>query len=196
MKFIQMASAMAILVGGAGAALAGGPVITAPEPAPMPAPAPMLPANGDWTGLSAGLSLGYGSVTNGAANGTGAIYGLRGGYDQDFGNWVFGGTASYDWSNITAGGDLNNLARLGLRGGYDMGDTLIYATGGAAWADVTTSGVSARDTGWFAGIGAEHKFNESWSVDGQLLTNQFADFNGSGSDLKATTVSLGLNYRF
>ena len=196
MRLFPLAAMLGVLSAAALPAFAGGPVAVTPEPAPMPAPAAM-PVGGDWTGLSAGLSLGYGSVDNAGASGQGALYGLRGAYDHDFGAFVLGGTASFDWSRIDAGaGRLNGLGRLGLRGGYDLGDTLVYATGGAAWADLATGGTSAQDTGWFAGIGAEHKLGENWSVDGEVLTNQFGNFNATGTALKATTVSLGVNYRF
>lgn len=198
MKILNVSAAAGLILAGALPAFAGGPVVTPPEPAPVAAaPAPMMPANGDWTGLSAGLALSYGSDSFAGGNGTGALYGVRGAYDYDFGGWVLGGEASYDWSDISAGGStLKNMARVGLRAGPDLGDTFLYVTGGAAMATQSTGGVDANDNGWYAGIGAEHKFGQNWSVGAELLTNRFSNFNGSGSELNATTASVNVNYRF
>jgi opacity protein-like surface antigen len=77
-----------------------------------------------------------------------------------------------------------------------MGSTLLYATGGGAWADATVGGVSGTDTGWYAGIGAEYRMSGNWTLGGEVLTNQFDDFEGTGSDLKATTVGLNVGLRF
>lgn len=198
MKILHSSATAALILVGAVPAFAGGPVVTAPEPAPVvAAPAPMMPANGDWTGASAGLSLSYGSDSFAGGNGTGALYGVRGAYDYDFGGWVLGGEASYDWSDISAGGStLKNMGRVGLRAGPDLGDTFLYVTGGAAMATQSTGGVDANDNGWYAGIGGEHKFGQNWSVGAELLTNRFSNFNGSGSELDATTASVNVNYRF
>jgi outer membrane immunogenic protein len=196
-KFAGAFVAMAALLAGSVPALAGGPVTVAPEPALALAPLPVVPTGGDWTGFSAGLSLGLGDVSAAGGTGSGPVYGLSGAYDYDFGKFVLGGTASYDWSNIATGADtLQGMGRLGLRGGLDLGKTFVFATGGAARAMQGTGGGTATGNGWFAGIGAERKLSGNLALEGQLLTSQFADFNGSGSDLKATTLSLGVSFGF
>ena len=110
---------------------------------------------------------------------------------------MLGGVASYDWSNFEKGGDkLKGIGRVGLRGGVDLGNTYLYATGGAAWADANVRGNSGTDSGWFAGIGGEYQLQGNWVVGGEVLTNQFKDFKNSGTDLKATTVALNVGLRF
>jgi opacity protein-like surface antigen len=198
MKMMMTTVAAGLLVAGSLPALAGGPVVVAPEPAPMAAtPAPMMPMGGNWSGFSTGAEIAYGSDTFAGGSGSGAMYGLRGAYDYDFGSWVLGGTASYDWSNIDAGGStLKNVGRVGLRAGPDLGDNFVYVTGGEAWATQSTGGVSATDNGWFAGIGAEHKLTDKWTIGGELLTNRFDNFNGTGNDLHSTTLAANVNFRF
>jgi hypothetical protein len=145
MKTLYSGAAVTLILAGALPAFAGGPVATPPEPAPLAAaPAPVMPTGGDWTGGSVGLSLSYGNVSFAGGSGTGALYGVRGAYDYDFGGWVLGGEASFDWADI----------------------------------------------------GAEHRFCRNWSVGAELLTNRFSNFNGSGSELNATTAAVNVNYRF
>jgi hypothetical protein len=198
MKTLYSGAAVTLILAGALPAFAGGPVATPPEPAPLAAaPAPVMPTGGDWTGGSVGLSLSYGNDSFAGGSGTGALYGVRGAYDYDFGGWVLGGEASYDWADIGAGGStLKDMSRVGLRVGPDLGDTFLYVTGGAAMATQSTGGVTATDNGWYAGIGAEHRFSRNWSVGAELLTNRFSNFNGSGSELNATTAAVNVNYRF
>lgn len=195
MKTLMTISAAA-LAAGTLAASAGGiaPVVVEPTPAPVMA---TVAPDGEWTGFSAGLNLGYNWADGGATEGEGMVYGLRGGYDYDFGGFVVGGTASYDWTDTDFGGDtLNSIARVGVRGGADMGQTLLYATGGAAWADATVGGTTATDLGWYAGVGAERKLTGNWTVGAEVLTNRFDDFNGSGTDIRDTTVGLNVGMRF
>ena len=198
MKNAMTALVAAMVVAGALPAFAGGPVVVAPEPASIVAPAPMMMMpSGDWTGFSAGLSVAYSMDTYRGHDGSGGLYGARLGYDYDFGQFVMGAIATYDTGSIAVGGaTLNNLSRVGLRAGADMGANYIYATGGAAWATQEIAGVDEMDNGWFAGIGAEHKMMGNWTIGGELLTNRFAGFNDSGSDLDATTIGMNVNYRF
>ena len=164
------------------------PVIVVPAPARV---------TGDWTGVYGGVELGYADVsTSGAASvdGDGAIGGLVLGYDYDFGDWVVGAGLDYDWTDVELGGvKADNLARLKVRVGYDFGNGLLYGTAGAAKAFTDVAG---DDTGYFAGIGYEHKLTEKVTVGGEVLYHQFDDFNGSGVDAEATTAQVKVNYRF
>lgn len=198
MKKLYAGMASALLAAAAGPVWAGGPVVLEPEPAPtvVVTPPPMA-RDGDWTGFSAGLTLGYAQTGFGAGDGQGALWGLRGAYDQDFGGWVLGGQAGLDWADIDAGGaTLTNLAHLGVRAGPDLGDTFVYATGGAARAWQDLAGGGDDDMGWYAGLGVETRMTQNWSVGAELLTNRFDNFAGTGDDLSATTLSMNANFRF
>lgn len=195
---------LGLALGGAMAApaLAGGyvaPVGETPVAAPVAAPVATAVPNGEWTGPWLGAQIGYGDASAGALDGDGAIYGVRGGYDWDFGQWVLGAGIDWDKTDIdlgNAGDNLDSIARLGLRAGYDLGRTLLYVRGGIAQADADIGGVSRDDTGWFAGIGAEYRINDRWSVGGEVLQNQFDDFDNTGTDLDATTAAVTVGFRF
>lgn len=164
------------------------------------APTPVVTQSGDWTGAYGGVTLSYGDISSspGTADGDGALYGLRAGYDYDFGSFVLGGSIGYDFSDIDVGGGdtLDGLATLKLRGGYDLGNTLIYASGGLAQANATVGGVDEDDTGYVLGVGAEYKMTTNVSLTGEIDYHKFDDFAGTGSDIEATTIKAGINYRF
>ena len=200
MKLIYK-TALGLAISGALAvpALAGGyaePVAEAPVAAPVVVAAP---TGADWTGGYVGGQLGYGDASAGAVDGDGVVYGLRGGYDWDLGQWVVGAGVDWDKTDIdlgTTGDNLDSIARLKARAGYDLGQTLVYATGGLARAKADIGGVSESDNGWFAGIGAEYALNDRWTVGGEVLHNQFDDFANSGTDIDATTAALTVGFRF
>lgn len=179
----------------ASAALAAPAFAGSPTPAPVDpvVPAPVVPVTGEWTGGYAGLNLGYiDSTISGVGSDSGMLYGLSMGYDYDMGNWVIGAGIDYDWTDLTIGAvDFDSVARLKLRAGYDMGNGLLYGTGGMAKA-YTNIG---DDTGWFAGLGYEHKITDRMSIGGEALYHEFNNFAGV-ADVDATTISLKTNFRF
>jgi opacity protein-like surface antigen len=180
-------------------ALAGGPVVAAEEPL-IAAPAPVAVApNGEWTGFYAGGQLGFGDVgSTGAQSGNGMTAGLLGGYRMDFGQFVAGAEANYDWANIDlgAGESLDHIARLKLIGGYDMGNTLLYGTVAAVRADATLGGTSSSDIGWGAGIGVDYALTNSMTLGAEVMEHRFDNFSGTGTDLDATTLNARLGFRF
>src|SRR5690606_6409744 len=104
MKYLLSAAAAAALM--AGTAFAGNIEPAPVEPVIMPAPMPVY-ASPDWSGFYAGGQLGFADVTGDGvdvdnqafdANGDGFIGGLTLGYDHDFGTWVAGVGADYDWT--------------------------------------------------------------------------------------------------
>lgn len=178
--------------------LAGGLTEPLPE-APVAAPVAPVVVGTDWTGAYIGGQLGYGDVNATGLDGDGVTYGLRGGYDWDFGNWVLGVGADYDWTDIDLGGagdTLDSVARLKLRAGADLGRALVYGTAGAAHAKADVGGSSLSDTGWFAGVGADYLITDQWTVGAEVLTHQFDDFDNSGVDVDATTASVNVGFRF
>ena len=170
----------------------GEPVVEQPVYAPAP-----LPITGDWTGFYTGLQLGYADADGpGALDGDNETYGFHVGYDYDFGKYVFGGEIDYDETDISLGGgaaSVDSVARLKVKGGYDLGDTLIYATAGAARADTSVG----DETGPFAGVGVSYKVTDRYTVGAEVLHHQFDDVGGlAGNDVDATTFTIRGSLRF
>jgi opacity protein-like surface antigen len=110
------------------------------------------------------------------------------------------------------------LDTLRLRAGYTSDRWFLYATGGAAFADVginlcspeaVACGSSSKTvTGWTAGVGAEYAFRKNWSakleylhVDlGTTFFPEIVEPNGVyiSRDVKLTheIVRGGVNYKF
>jgi len=195
MKILTTASVIAIT---AMPALAGGmnePVMTEQ---PMVQAAPIV-LSGDWTGGYVGGQLGYGNVDADGIDGDGAFGGLHAGYQSDMGTFVVGGEVDYDWTDIEldgGAGSIDNVGRIKLRGGYDMGNTLLYATAGAAYAEAEIGGTNYSDWGWLAGVGVDYKVSDAVSVGGELLYHQFDDFDNTGTDIDATTLAARVSYHF
>ncbi|WP_371225331.1 outer membrane protein [Roseovarius sp. 2305UL8-3] len=179
-----------------GPALAGSPAPVADEPPVVfnNTPAPSSP---DWTGFYVGGQLGWAGVDTNVAgvDGDDFIGGLVAGYDYDFGNWVVGGGIDYDFADINLGGaaDLESVWRAKLRGGYKLGNGLAYATAGYAQADTDNLG---SDDGYFVGAGYEHLITQNFSLGGEVLYHEFDNYNGTTTDVEATTVQLRGTFRF
>lgn len=179
----------------AGPALAAGPVAAPVEPV-VQSPAPVASYGGDWTGGYAGLSLGNINVDTNIAgvDGDDVSYGVHGGYDYDFGQFVLGGEIEYDATDINLGGaaTVDSVARLKLRGGYDLGRTMIYVTGGVAEVDTSLG----SDTGGFGGLGIAYQVTDRFYLGGEVLEHRFENIGGSGVDADATSVSIRGGVRF
>lgn len=199
MKTLTKAALAAALAGTVAApAIAGGLNEPAPEPVVAAPVVPVAPST-DWTGGYVGAQIGYGDISATGLDGNGALYGLRAGYDWDFGGWVLGAGVDYDFSNIDLGagaGKLDSVGRLKVRAGADLGQTLLYATAGAARAKADIGGVSRSDNGWFAGVGADYALSQNWTVGGEILAHKFDNFDGTGVDVDATTASVNASFRF
>ena len=185
-------------------AFAGG--MSEPSPEPMVAPVIFAPVTANWTGFYAGAQLGYGDVSGDlpttplstSLDGNGAIGGLHAGYRYDFGQFVTGVELAYNTANIDLGtaGELDSVTQLKLMGGYDLGQTLVYATAGAAHAKTTIGGVDRSDNGWLIGVGMDYAINDAWTLGGELTHHRFDDFDGTGADVRANLLQVKLGYRF
>ena len=201
-----------------------------PEAAAMSTPA-------IWTGSYAGLSGGYAwgrselqydRVNHGIAarNPNGALGALTVGYNYDLGNgFVIGAEGDLGIADISASDRMVfdghiYQSRFGpwwgtirARAGYSFGETLVFATGGAAFmgmdevviGNTPVETAVNRDTrsGWVAGGGIEHAFAPNMTIKAEYLHMDFGSFNGfSGNretfsfDNKVDLVRVGLNYTF
>lgn len=178
-------------------AFAGGLTEPVVEPAPVAPVIQAAPSN-DWTGGYVGAQLGYADGSYAGSSDNNVSYGVRGGYDWDLGNWVAGVGLDYDKTDIDLGGgsNIDSITRLKGRVGADLGRTLVYATAGGAHAKADIAGVGHSDNGWFGGIGAEYAINDQWTVGGEVLQNEFSDFDNTGRRLGATTASVNVGFRF
>ncbi len=198
MKFARIALPALLAGSVALPAFAGSLEPTVVEPVVTPVPVPVATGR-DWTGFSGGVQLGYGSFdTDGTPDDydEAMTYGLKSYYDYDFGDWVLGGGLQYDWTDADLGdaGDMDAIMRAGARLGYDMGDTMVYGTGGYAKAFTDDAGDS---NGYFAGIGTETFLTDNWTVGTEVIYNEFTDFDDADDmDLKNTQFNVSLNYRF
>ena len=181
-------------------AFAGGPIEPMPQPV-VTAPAPYVAPSADWSGFYVGAQLGYADISSSPAglDGNGTLGGVHAGYRWDLGTTVLGIEGDYDAASADLGigaDTLDNVARLKFMAGADLGRTLLYATGGVAWADATVAGVNRSDNGYFLGAGLDYAVNDSWTIGGEILGHRFNDFDSSGFDLDATTVKAKVSFRF
>lgn len=189
------------------------------QPAPVMETAPV--AISLWNGGYAGAQLGYGwadrsgtgnpdtlgdrldnttdAINNIGSDGDGLTGGIHGGYLWNADRFVYGLEGDYDFSDIdldNSVGDVDRIGRIKAKAGYDLGQTLVYATAGAAYAEADILGNDFNDWGWTAGVGADYMLTESISVGAEALYHDFDQFDDSGTDLSLTTVSARVSYRF
>jgi outer membrane immunogenic protein len=195
--------------------------------APPPAyPAYIAPYS--WTGIYVGINGGYawGTADLTTALGTanfdaeGGMVGGTLGYNIQTGRWVWGLEGDFDatWikdNNNTAfcapNCEVKNTWFATARGrvGYALDRWLPYITGGAAFADIKTTGptgASETDTrvGWTIGGGVEYAFLGAWSAKIEYLYVDFGEQDCSATvciipattEFTANIVRAGVNYRF
>jgi outer membrane immunogenic protein len=183
--------------------------------------APVLAPVQTWTGFYLGAMGGYANENADFAAMKGGFAGGTVGYNWQQGAVVFGLEADAAWADIsasatalgvTAESKIRDWGTVRGRIGYAFGPTLLYATGGYAWADnrVTLSapGVSLSDSkihsGWTVGAGVEYMFAPNWSLKGEYLYKSFGGesytFTGLGTlttgTLNVHSGQVGINYHF
>jgi outer membrane immunogenic protein len=207
----------------------------APRYEPVYEPARDMPYS--WRGFYLGLNGGYGwsnddSVSFSGPGGTGF-----GSVSPDgwFGGGQIGYNAQWDWLVLGIEADMQAADiddKTGLSGpyfgqakasvdwfstlrgrvGYAAGPTLLYFTGGLAFADVdygvSTASFSGSshsiETGYTLGGGIEWAFAPNWSLKSEYLYVDLGDQTltspggafSSSTDLDFHTVRVGLNYKF
>ena len=173
---------------------------------PPPPPVEQLrPASYDWTGLYIGGWIGAACIdgtltdnTGGGANylnaGCGGKGGILGGYNYQVNDFVMGVEADWGRSgSIVENNDpaadfsftLDNIATLRARFGVAFDDTLLFVTGGGAWAtgdldgiiSGTPNNITANHYGWTIGAGIEHAVTENFRVKMDYLYTKLNDAN-------------------
>jgi outer membrane immunogenic protein len=164
----------------------------------------------DWSGLYLGAHVGYGwgktDITDHSFFGNnlfiptqnidinGALGGVQGGWNYQFGRFVLGTEVDFSWSDVKGNQTSTILAGIvpasanrsskatwmgtaTTRLGYAWDRVLIYSKIGAAWAhfdyndtvniagvNVFNSGASENRSGWTVGTGIEWAFLGGWSA--------------------------------
>jgi len=175
-----------------------------------------------WSGLYIGGHVGYGwsdidwqdALGPGSHDGKGWLAGGQIGYNLQSGQFVFGVEADFsstwiDGGTACCGHEFNWLASVRGRAGlaFNGNRTLIYGTGGGAWADIDytapgVTGFSNTHFGWVAGGGIEHMLTQNLSARVEYLHYSFDDATGTVGGLATTvepkldTVRFGLNLKF
>ena len=164
-----------------------------------------------WAGPYIGGNLGYqwGSITNNPTRPNGIEGGLQGGYNFQYGQWVFGGEADLQLSGATdkfAAWKFSNpwFGTVRGRAGYAMNNILFYGTAGLAFGQLNgqffTLSESHVTAGWTVGVGAEVGITQNLSAKLEYLYVNLSETpftltamqNGYGFNV----VRLGVNYRF
>jgi len=155
---------------------------------------------------------------------SGAELGFQGGYNIVSGNRLNGfvvdfralnnSKTSIYASDDNVPNDVDYLATLRGRTGLAVDDTLLYATGGLAFAEFARSWTEFNDpddswpdlgaskTGLVLGFGVEHAINDRWSVSAEYTASIFGENESTNEDdyplrINDTihTVSLNFNYQ-
>lgn len=152
------------------------------------------------------------------ASSAGVLAGAFIGYDQQYGDFVFGGLADIDYvgtNDLVFGGkggpnyDLNWVATARVRAGFAPSEKLlIFGTGGVAIAGVSGSLsplseprlIGSTQTGYVVGLGAEYRFKENWSIKGEFLHYDFGKVTSievpSSFEPRLDALKIGIAYRF
>ncbi len=139
------------------------------------------------------------AIENIGSDGDGWLGGVHGGYLWNADRFVYGLEGDYDFSDIELDNNVGSVDRIGrikAKAGYDLGQTLIYATAGAAYAEADVFGRDFNDWGWVAGAGVDYMLSDTLSVGAEALYHEFDEFDDSGTDLSLATVTAKVSYRF
>ena len=231
MNKMLLAAAAAISAFSISAMAADLPSRKAPATAAIAAPA-------SWTGIYAGLNGGYAwgkssqrdhgdqQVADGDYNVNGGVVGGTIGYNWQAQSFLYGVEGDAAWANISGssavcgtthhicGTKADAFATARVRGGVAFDNTLLYVTGGAAFAHIKaydngwvgTAGQSgsAFQTTWTVGAGIEHKIDARWSIKAEYLYAAFGrkayfqivGFTPEQVNLNLNVVRVGVNYKF
>jgi outer membrane immunogenic protein len=168
-----------------------------------------------WTGVYLGANVGGGwsSIQDnglGGGSASGVMGGVSVGYNWQFAPfWVAGIEGDSSWADLTVpagSGDVNWIGNVRARLGWTATPTtLVYATGGVAWSNVSIPGVDTlpatqTKNGWVAGGGVEWMpWDDHWSVRAEYLYYRFTSVQlgaGFGGNLTISEARIGAAYKF
>jgi outer membrane immunogenic protein len=168
-----------------------------------------------WTGFTLGANVGAGWSTIqdnglGGANASSVMGGVSAGYNWQFAPfWVAGIEGDSSWADLTVpagSGDVNWIGSVRARLGWTpTPTTLLYATGGVAWANVNIPGVDTlpadqTKNGWVVGGGFEWApWANNWSVRAEYLYYRFTSVElgaGFAGDISISEARVGVAYKF
>ena len=149
-------------------------------PPPMPPPLPIYPWLGPYVGANAGL---HWTSDIGGPSPSGFTGGIQGGFNWQFGPWVYGIETDFNLSSASdrfADTQFSNpfFGTVRGRAGYTINNFLVYGTGGLAYGVRTIERGGLSDSslhgGWTVGIGVEvglaaYGFGPGWSVKAEYL---------------------------
>jgi outer membrane immunogenic protein len=206
MKKTIFAATVAAIALASGAALAAD-LPRSPVPYYNPAPSGVY----NWSGVYAGLNLGYGwgKVTNTSVEPSGILGGGQVGFNWQSGQFVYGVETDIQGSGANetfAPWKFSNpwFGTLRGRAGYAFNNILVYGTLGVAYGDLKGEFGGAVEThtlaGWAGGVGTEFGLTPNWSVKVEYLYMDLADrgfaITGMDNGYRPNMVRFGFNYHF
>jgi len=203
------------LLGGAALAAMTGVAVAADVPMRNPVFTKAAPA-WSWEGQYIGVHGGYfdGSLDLGPGAGINlspskGFGGVQFGYLHHLSrNWLIGYEVDASFGvKGSEGGIAYTVDAFGTartRLGYAQGPWLFYGTAGLAWAKIDYVGLNSADrpqVGYAVGAGVEYALARNWSAKFEYLYMDLGTTVSTGllpltTDVTASTVRLGLNYRF
>jgi outer membrane immunogenic protein len=183
------------------------PPVSPPLPPPPPAPPPYL----YWCGPYLGVNLGFqsGVLSNSTANPRGALGGIQGGYNWQFGQWVAGWESDFQFTGADDKFGIFEFSNPWFgtvrgRGGIAFDNVLLYGTLGLAYGRgrIDAGNLSEVNThiGWTVGAGVELGLSRNWSFKAEYLRVDLASepfvLTGAEHGLSSNVFRIGVNFRF
>ncbi|WP_291835661.1 porin family protein [Limimaricola sp.] len=194
-RFILAAALPALLA--APAAFAGGMAPIVAPPAPVE-PVPVMAPPSDWSGFYIGADVGTATASSAffPADISGTVYGIHAGYMYDMGSIVLAGEGFYGQTQISESGiNVDSASILKLKLGYDAGSVMPYVVAG--YGNYTVSGgYAATDNGTVYGAGANIRITDRIFANAEFLQHKITNFDSTGVDVDATSVSAGVSFKF
>jgi len=166
-----------------------------------------------WQGPYMGANFGYqwGSVSGSPYEPSGVAGGVQGGYNWQFGRFVFGAETDVqatDAGDVFAPWKFSNpwFGTLRGRAGVALNSVMFYGTVGLSYAALSAqsklTGVSESKIGlgWAGGVGLEVALMGRWTARAEYLYVDLDDrsysLTGASHGIDSSLLRFGVNYRF